>query len=314
MTTFGEGIIRLSVPAGDRISRAKSFDVDAGGTEANVAAALAQLGWRTGWVSALPDTPVGWRVLNSFRHFGIDCSGVAMHETGRVSCYYAEFAHPPRSIQIIYDRENSCFTRFTPEQVDWNYLLDTSHLHLSGLTVPLSESASSIIAKAVAAAHSAGISTSLDINHRQLLWSAAEASAALLPLAQGVDVLFCSLRDAARVFGCEGDDEHVTKRVARLAGAKNTVITLGSRGAIAWNGTCVMRESAWNVRVIDRIGAGDAFAAGVICGWKEGSLRRGLRYGNLMAALTLTQLGDMVTTSRQEIEDLLSGPREDIVR
>ncbi len=314
MTTFGEGVLRLSVPAGKRISEANRFEVDAAGTEANVAAALAQLGWRTGWVSALPDTPVGRRVLNSFRRFGIDCSSVDLHKDGRVSCYYAEFAHPPRSIRVIYDRENSCFTKFLPEQVDWNYLLDTRHLHLSGLTVPLSESAATIIAKAIAAAHAAGISTSLDINYRQLLWSATRARATLLPLAQGVDVLFCSLRDAAKVFGCEGDDEQVTKHLARLAGAKNTVITLGSSGAIAWNGTGLIRENAWKVRVIDRIGAGDAFAAGVIYGWKDGTLRRGLRYGNLMAALALTQVGDMVTTSCQEIEELLSGSREDIVR
>lgn len=314
LTTFGEGGLRLSVPAGQRIETAMSFDVEVSGTEANVAGALARLGWKCGWVSALPETPPGRRVLNACRNNGIDVSAVAMRAEGRVSCYYVEYAHPPRPVRIYYDRKDSCLARLNPDDVDWDYLLDTRHLHMSGLTVPLSGHTAAIVARALEQARRQGISTSFDVNYRKLLWPAAEAGERLLPLMAGVDVLFCGRRDAESLFGCQGEPEELAVELAERTGARNVVISLSSDGAVGWDGSDMHREDARRVRIVDRIGAGDAMVAGVLHGWMKGSLARGLRYGTTMAALALSQFGETVVTHESELDSLLDGDSADIVR
>ncbi len=314
LTTFGEGGLRLSVPAGRRIETATAFDVDVSGTEANVAGALSRLGWKCGWVSALPDTPPGRRVLNACRGNGIDVSAVVMRAEGRVGCYYVEYAHPPRPVRIYYDRKDSCLARLRPDEVDWEYLLDTRHLHMSGLTVPLSANAEAIVARALEDARRRGVSTSFDVNHRELLWPAAEAAERLLPLVAEVDVLFCGRRDGEALFGCRGEPEEVARRLAARTGARNVVVSLSGDGVVGWDGSDMRREDARPVRIVDRIGAGDAMVAGVLHGWMKGSLADGLRYGTVMAALALSQVGETVVTHGAELESLLDGAADDIVR
>ena len=314
VTTYGEGVLRLSVPAGQRIETAANFDVHVAGTEANVVGALSRLGWTCGWVSALPDTPPGRRVQHAYRAHGTDLSSVVWREGGRVSSVYVEYAHPPRPIKIYYDRKESCFTQMTAEDVDWDYLLDTRHLHLSGLTVPLSTDTAEIIELALTRAKENGITTSFDVNYRNLLWSTDEARDRLLPLLNGVDILFCGRRDAEAVFGCEGEPEDIIGQVVDLTSASNIVVSLGSEGVIGWDGAGIYREDAKRVWIVDRIGAGDAMVAGVLHGWMKGSLADGLQYGAVMAALALSQHGDTVVTHARELETLRSGDAADIVR
>lgn len=314
LTTFGEGGLRLSVPAGRRIETATAFDVDVAGTEANVAGALSRLGWRCGWVSALPDTPPGRRVLNACRGNGVDVSAVIMRAGGKVGCYYVEHAHPPRPTRIHYDRWGTCFAELRLEEIDWRYLLDTRHLHMSGLTVPLSAAAGDIVDRALERARVLGISTSFDVNHRELLWSAEDAGKRLLPLLEEVDVLFCGRRDAEALFGCGGEPEETARRLAERTGARNVVVSLAADGVVGWDGSETLREAARPVRIVDRIGAGDATVAGVLHGWMKGSLADGLRYGTVMAALALSQAGETVVTDRAELESLLAGDSADIVR
>ena len=314
LTTFGEGGLRLSVPAGRRIETAAAFDVDVAGTEANVAGALSRLGWKCGWVSALPDTPPGRRVLNACRGDGIDVSAVVMRAEGRVGCYYVEYAHPPRPVRIHYDRKDSCLALLRPDEVDWNFLLDTRHVHMSGLTVPLSANAEAIVACALERAREQGIPTSFDVNYRSLLWPPAEAGERLLPLMAGVDLLFCGRRDADSLFGCRGEPAEVVAALADLTGAGNVVVSLSDEGVVGWDGKDIQHEEARTVGIVDRIGAGDAMVAGVLHGWMKGSLARGLRYGTVMAALALSQFGETVVTSGEELEGLLDGDAADIVR
>ncbi len=313
-TTFGEGVLRLSVPAGQRIETAKSFDVDVSGTEANVASALARLGWRSGWVSALPDTPPGQRVKNNFHAHGVDLSAVIWREEGRVSTYYVEYAKPPRPIMIYYDRKDSCLTQLTPDDIDWNYLLDTRHLHLSGLTVPLSDGTQEIISLALAKAREKGITTSFDVNYRHLLWSADEARERLTPLMQDVDVLFLAKRDAAHIFGFDSDVSDVIDRLSQMTGARNIVMSLSSDGVAGWDGSSIQQVKARDVDIIDRIGAGDAMISGVLHGWFGGSLVKGLHYGAMMAALAMSQNSEAVITNKAELERLLAADSIDIFR
>lgn len=309
VTTYGEGGLRLSVQPGLRIETAERFDVDIAGTEANVVGALARLGWRCAWVSALPTSAPGRRVAHKLRAAGIDLAGVRWYEHGRVSCYYVEYAVPPRSTHVHYDRRDSCFAQMTPAEVDWSTLLDTRHLHLSGLTVPLSDNTGAIIAEAFERARRAGVSTSLDVNHRDQLWSPQQCREALLPLARGVEVLFCSRRDAERVFGCDGEVGRCIAQLRELTAAGIVVMSDGADGATALATEGSLQCPARPATLVDRMGAGDGLAAGVLHGWLRGDLGAGLRYGCTMAALAMSQHGDMVITDAAELDRLAARER-----
>ncbi|MCM2311564.1 MAG: sugar kinase [Steroidobacteraceae bacterium] len=304
VTTYGEGGLRLSVPAGRRIETTTNFDVDVAGTEANVVGALSRLGWRCGWVSALPATAPGRRVGHALRAAGVDLQAVRWRDGGRVSCYYVEYAQPPRSTTVLYDRNDSCFAQLGAADVDWQYMLDTKHLHLTGLTYPLSGHTRSIIETALSRALAEGVSTSLDVNHRDQLWSAAQCRNELLPLCRDVGLLFCSRRDAQKVFGCDGAPEPAATRLRELTGARAVVMSLGDEGVIACGPDGTLRANARPASVCDRMGAGDALAAGVLHGWLRGDLSAGLRYGTTMAALALSQHGDMVVSDPLELDRL----------
>jgi 2-dehydro-3-deoxygluconokinase len=133
LTTIGETMLRLSVPAGERIETAPRFDVHPGGAESNVAALLARLGRRTAWCGALPDSTLGRRVADELRRAGVDDTGIFWSATGRLGTYYVEFTQPPRPIQVIYDRADSCAAQLGPDDVAWESLLATRLLHLTGM-------------------------------------------------------------------------------------------------------------------------------------------------------------------------------------
>lgn len=314
VTTIGEGQLRYSVPAGYRLEHAQRLDVHAVGTEANVAGLLSRLGWRCGWISSLPDTPLGRRVYNEFVQSGLDLSAVIWSDRHRLATYYVEYAVPPRPIQVLFDRENTCFTNLTLQQVDWDYLLDARLLHLSGLTVPLSPSIHEIIQQAVERAVRRGVAISFDLNYRARIWSPQQARETLLPLIRQVDILFCSRGDAERIFGIRGEPEEIVQQLGLITPARWIVTSLSSEGLIGWNRSGFLREPACPVTVLDRIGAGDAMVAGVLHGWLQDNFPKGIRYGTLTAALALSQYGDQVATTRQELEALLESGGADIVR
>lgn len=305
----------MSVPAGSRIETTTRFDVDVSGAEANVVGALSRLGRRCGWVSALPHTPPGRRVAHALRSAGIDLSAVVWRASGRVSCYYVEYSAPPRPTTVQYDRQDSCFAQLKPEEVDWSYLLDTRHVHLTGLTVPLSERAGAVVATTIERARAAGVSISFDVNYRHQLWTDAQARERLLPLCRNVDLLFCSQRDAVAVLGCTGSPEEIAAQLIDRVGARQVVVSLGAGGVLGGNASGFVHSAAREVTVVDRIGAGDALAAGILHGWLNGDLAAGLRYGTTMAALAMSQRGDMVVTNAEEVERLSKqGAQTDIQR
>ncbi len=314
VTTIGEGQLRCCVPAGQRLEQAAHFEVYVAGTEANVTGLLSRLGWRCGWVSSLPNNPLGRRVSNELRLAGLDMSAVIWPDTGRLATYYVEYATPPRSTQVFFDRANTCFTNLTLDQIEWDYLLDTRLLHLSGLTVPLSPTVKAIIVEAVKRAKANGIQISFDMNYRQRVWSAAEAAATIKPIIREVDLLFCGRSDARRVFQCDGSPEEIVLQLAKLTDADYIITSLSSEGLIGWDRQQFYRQPAREVEIIDRIGAGDAMVGGVLHGWLQGDFAKGLRYGALTAALALSQWGDQVIITAEELEALLTSKAGDIFR
>jgi 2-dehydro-3-deoxygluconokinase len=302
VTAIGEVMLRYSVPVGERLERAQRLEVHPGGAEANLLGALACLGRRCAWISGLPRNPLGKIIENHLRLSNVETGGIVWSDEGRVGTYYLEFATPPRATQVYYDRADSCAARLSPEQIDWAYTLDTRLIHLTGITPALSASCLAVTQEAIRRAKAAGVAVSFDINYRAKLWSEARAVEVLTPLIQEVDILSCGQGDAARLFGLTGSPEEVLQRLAEISRAKTVITSLADEGVMAWDGSNFYHAPARPVQIIDRLGAGDALAAGVIHGWLDGNLAQGLHYGTALAALCLSMHGDVVITTPEEVE------------
>ena len=307
VTTLGEMLLRLSVPSGQRLENATKLDVHPAGAEANVATLLARLERKICWIGALPDNPPGRLAANALRAAGVDLSGILWRNEGRLGTYYVEFGELPRGIQVTYDRRGSCAAGLMSAEVDWDTLMDTRILHLTGITPALSPSCLEITQAAIHRAKDHGVPVSFDVNHRHKLWENEAAARTLLPLMQGVEILFCSQRDAIGLFQCAGSMQEIAGRMLALSQARYVVLTFAEQGALLWNGKEWLHEAAPTTHVVDRLGAGDALAAGVIHGWLDGDMAAGLRYGTILAALALSQVGDMVITNRAELRALSRG-------
>jgi 2-dehydro-3-deoxygluconokinase len=306
VTSFGEMMLRLSVPSGQRLQTATNMNVYPAGAEANVMGLLARLDRKTSWNGTLPDNPLGQLCANHLRMAGVDLNQIIWKTGGRLGTYYVEFGEPPRGIQVTYDRSYSDITRFQPDEVNWEALLDTRILHLTGITPPLSSSCHEIITQTLKKAESKKIPVSFDVNYRQKLWSESEARDTLLPMIQNVELLFCSQADAIRLFGCNGEMQEIAASLLEISHAKHAVITFGEQGVLLWDGEVWKHEPSRHTKIIDRLGAGDALASGVIHGWLEGNLKEGAKYGVTLAALALSQLGDMVITNKKELASLMN--------
>jgi len=314
VTSVGEMLLRLSVPSGKRLEAAQQLDLFPAGAEANVMSLLARLERKTHWAGALPQNPLGHLAANALQTAGVDTSGIIWSQSGRMGTYYVEFGVPPRGIQVTYDRAHSCMTELKPEQLDWDSLLDTRLLHLTGITPALSQACRKIVDEAIQQAKGRGVPVSFDVNYRQKLWSEAEAQQTLLPMIQNVELLFCSANDATRLFNCKGTTQEIAQGILEISHAKYAVITIGEQGAHLWNGSEWLHEPTRTTQIIDRLGAGDALAAGVIHGWLDGDLAAGLRYGATLASLALSQFGDMVITNKEELLGLSQSGNASITR
>ncbi|MCB0006215.1 MAG: sugar kinase [Anaerolineales bacterium] len=314
VTGIGEIMLRYSVPAGTRLETAARLDVFAGGAEANTISALAYLGHRTGYATAVPDSPIGRLVVQPLRAAGVDLAPVYWSSEDRLGIYYLEFSEAPRPIQVIYDRKDSAAANMTAAQINWDLLLDTQILHITGITPAISPGALALTREIFARAKEHGCRISFDINYRSKLWSPAEANAALRPLLSSVDHFFCGIGDARGVLGCTGTPPEILEQLLALSGASTAVLTLGEDGLIGSEGGDVIEVAARPVHTIDRLGAGDAMAAGVLHGLLGGDFKQGLHYGVMMAALALTQHGDIVITSAAELEMLMAAAGSSISR
>jgi 2-dehydro-3-deoxygluconokinase len=314
VTTLGEIMLRLSVPPGQHLENATALEVHPAGSEANLVFALSRLGRRGAWFGGLPDNSLGRLAANQLRSAGINLDGVVWFKDGRMGLYFLELAVPPRPNQVIYDRSGSCAASLQPEQIDWSGLLDTRLLHLSGITPAISPIGQLLIQEAVRRARLANTPLSFDVNYRARLWSTAAARQVLTPLIEGAALLFCSQVDARRVFGLSGEPEAILAGLVELSQAEKVVLSIGASGAIAWASGEIHRQPAFPVTVIDRIGAGDALAAGVIYGWLDGNFTYGLRLGALLASLILSQKGDMLLVTQDEIAGLLNSNSQEVNR
>jgi 2-dehydro-3-deoxygluconokinase len=316
--TFGEAMVRLSPPNFRRLEQARSLDAQVGGAELNTAAALARLGRSAAWVSRLTDNPLGRLIANHAREVGVSTDHVLWTAEDRVGVYYVEFGAAPRASSVLYDRKGAAIANVRPGMVAWDKVFAGARwFHVTGITPALSAGAAETTREALQAARAAGVGTSVDLNYRAKLWTQSEAGRWMGELMQFCDVLITTEEDTERVFGIRGQDyEECAAQVARRFPLRVVAVTLRENPlvwknawtAIAWQDGKVLRTRSYEVEIVDRLGAGDSFAAGLIHGLLDGDLQKGLDWGVAASALKHSIPGDFAWVTREEVESLLKGP------
>ena len=310
LVTFGEAMVRFSPPAGQRLEQASTLAATVGGSELNVAVLAARLGLTSRWVSRLPDNPLGRMIAGRAREQGVDAR-VEWTADARVGLYFVEIGGA-RINQVLYDRAGSAISRIAPGSIDWaSVFADARWYHVSGITSALSATAAQVTAESLAAAKSAGLTVSYDLNYRSQLWSAQQACAVQEPLLEHVDLLTTTADDARTVFGLGDDDSAAVARALLdrfdLGAVAITLRDQPLAAVIAAEGQ-VHTAPRYEVESRDPIGAGDAFVGGLIVSRLEG--RRwadAARVATATAALKHTIPGDFCLVTRDEVEQLLRG-------
>ena len=314
---LGEVMLRLAAPPPLRLDQALSLDVQIGGSEANVLAAVSRLGLRTGLITALPaEHAWGDRTVRELWGHGVDCAGVLRRPGSRMGLYFLEYGPPPRAVRVLYDRRESALSQLVPDEVDWGLVREARMVHLSGITSALGENLRAVIRRACREAQEAGVPISFDVNYRSRLWSAKEARDFLAEILPAVRYLFIGSDDAATVFELAGTPEAMLNGLRKIAPAATIALTMGEAGSAALAGSVVHRPSRlYTVTTVDRVGAGDAFAAGFLWRVLTGrSVQEAIDAATALAALKCTIWGDIALVRAVEVEELLASASTEIRR
>jgi 2-dehydro-3-deoxygluconokinase len=310
-------MLRLAALPPARLEQATSLDVQIGGAEANVAAACARLGLRTALISALPaDHAWGDRTIRDLTAHGIDCSGVLRRPSSRMGLYFLEYGAAPRPVRVLYDRRDSALAHLRPDEVDWGLVQRARLLHISGVTAALGDNLRDVIRRALDEAVAAGTPVSFDVNYRSRLWTAEQARAFLAEIFPRIRYLFIGSDDAETVFGLSGPPDAVLGKLQALAPHAVIALTMGEAGsAVRADGATLRPSKLYTVSVVDRVGAGDAYAAGFLWATLNGRpLQYAVDAGTALAALKCTVWGDMPLATRGELEELMASDSAEIRR
>ena len=315
IVAVGEAMLRLWVPVGERLEQAPAFRISVAGAEANVAIAAARMGARTAWLSALPRNSLGRRAAREIAAHGVDVSHVHWVDHARMGVYFIELSVPPRPTTVLYDRAGSAAALMDSDSIDWRVIEQARLVHISGITPALSDSALETSFEVVRRARRAGSLVSIDVNYRRLLWTPGECRAAVLEMARSADLLITTAEDALDVFALEGEPAEAARALAALTACRRVVVTSGSAGAYWLDGDKEgFSLGHLGAEVVDRIGAGDAFASGTLLGLLEDDLESGVERGLAMAALKLGIHGDQLWVVKEEVDRLLTGSGREVAR
>lgn len=314
LVTLGEAMLRFSVRAGERLEDASAYRVDVAGSEANVAIAAARAGLSVAWLSRLPESPLGRRAAREIAAHGVDVSHVVWDGSHRMGTYFIELSVPPRPVSVLYDRADSAATAITPDDIDWAVVEDARAVHLTGITPALSPAARLTTMETARRARQGGAKVIVDVNYRSRLWPPDEAAQVIGELCTLATTVIVTTEDARDLFAATGLSPEVAAALRQTMGVDAVIVTQGAEGA-AWETAEESGEApGYPAEVIDRIGAGDAFAAGVIIGLLGDGIAAGVRRGLAMAALKLGIRGDQLVVSQEEIDTVLQGDAERQVR
>ena len=334
--TFGELMLRLSPEGNTRFLQTGRFDAAFGGSEANVAVCLANLGTDASFVTKLPDNAIGHAAVRELRSFGVDTPHIAFGGE-RMGLYYMEKGVGERGSVCIYDRKHSAIAEASEADFDWDEIFDGADwFHFSGITPALSDNAARLCMLACQSAKKRGLTVSCDLNYRSKLWTTEQAGRVMDALCRYADICFANEEDAADVFGIRADDTDVVagklNRAGYTAVARQLTERFGFRAVAVtlrtslsasdnlWqamlyrNGTCTFSREH-TVRIVDRLGGGDSFAGALIYALREGmDDRQSVEFAVAASALAHTIEGDFCRVSVQEAMRLASGDASGRVR
>ena len=316
---FGEIMLRLATPRGQVLDGTRSLEVDFGGAEANTIIALARLGHDAQYVTGLPDNDWGRRCAAMLAAAGVR-GGTRYIGGARMGTYFLESGAGLRGGRVIYDRRNSAFAVCDWSDADWPSLLSGADwLHLSGITLALSQSAADACEAAARAAREAGCRVSFDCNYREALWADTRSfGAACRRIVALADLVFCGCREIRWILDQPRPDEispdpahgfgmlrDVAPNMSVLAGTLHDHDESGSArlGGFATNGTESAKLDPHGLgEVVDPVGGGDAYAAGVLHGLAEGwTVTKAAEFALAAAALKHTIMGDQLRATPAEV-------------
>lgn len=343
VVTFGEIMLRLKSPGFERILQSPTFEASFGGAEANVAASLARWGIEVSFVTVLPENPLGDACLARLRSLGIDTAYIARGGR-RMGIYFLEAGANQRPSLVVYDRAHSSIAEATPSTFDWTQVLKgASWFHVTGITPALSASMATVVIEAARVAHSMGLTVSCDYNFRRNLWAYGKhAPDVMRELVSYVDVGIANEEDCQNALGISIDSANdaaaiergkinkanyrklCEKVLATFSSLKYQAITLResySANSNGWSGCLHDRKDFYLgprytvTDIVDRLGAGDAFAAGLIYGLLSGfGPQDTLNYASAASCLKHSVPGDFNLCSLEEIRRLAQGEASGRVR
>ena len=319
IVTLGEVMMRLSPPGNQRFFQADSFGIEFGGSEANVAAALAYWGLEVAHVTAFPDQELGWAAAGKLKKLGIDTRHISFLP-GRMGIYFLEQGAMQRSSQVIYDRANSAFASFDGADLDWDQLFEgVSCLHWSGITPALSQSCADLTLSALEKANEKGILVCGDLNYRSNLWQYGKAPHEVMPeLMELSQVMIAGTRDFKQ---CLDEDFKNFLEVKRMAFDRfpklNYLAKTDRSGDNASTNTLTgilhARKKSFSSKtyelthIVDRVGSGDAFAGGLIYGLLHLKPKEAIEFAMAAGVLKHSVPGDVLLCTLQEVFDLVAG-------
>ncbi len=332
IVTFGEIMLRLTPPGYQRFIQARSFDVIYGGGEANVAAALANYGQPVEYITRLPANDIGDACLNYLRQYGIGTRYI-VRGGDRLGIYFLEMGSAQRGSKVIYDRARSALATIEPGMVDWEAAFaDADWFHWTGITPAVSEGAAATCLEAVKTAKTMGVSISCDLNYRRKLWKWGKTPSEVMPeLVSYCSVAVGNEEDADKVFGIKAPEADVTagkveaeayvyvcdNLAERFPNLETIAITL--RGSLSashntWSGILWHAGQTYTapkydiVPIVDRVGGGDSFCAGLIFGLRtyEGK-QQTLDFAAASSCLKHSIWGDFNLATVAEVEKLMGG-------
>ena len=332
VVTFGEVMMRLIPPGFLRFVQTRSFDVFYAGAEANVAITLANLNTPVDFVTCLPENELGDACKNYIRQFGVGVNSI-IRTSDRLGIYFVETGAANRGNKVIYDRANSAFANIKPDMIDWTKIFsDAKWFHWTGITPAVSESAAEVCLEAVKKAKKMGLSVSSDLNYRSKLWKWGKTPEEIMSkLLKYVDVLVCNEEDAEKVFGIKAPSVNVLKGkidanrysfVAkklkdRFPNIKYVAFSLRQSinashnkwSGVLYNGKKLYIGPNYDItHIVDRVGAGDAFAAGLIYMLlKKSDPQKTLDFATAISCLKHTIYGDSCVIKLEEVEKLMKG-------
>lgn len=325
--TFGEIMMRLATPGYLRFDQAPVLEMTFGGGEANVAVSLANFGRSASFITKLPGNEIAQRAINELRGLGVGVDKI-VRGGDRIGIYFLETGASQRASKVIYDRAGSSIAQIQSGEVDWKAVMSGAKwFHWTGITPALSDSAAAVVREACQAAKAAGLTVSTDLNYRKKLWSKKKAQEVMTGLMEFVDVCIANEEDAESVFAIKGSEvtsgkiEHdhyvsVAKQLVERFGFKKVAITLRESISASRNGWSAMLfegseglfSRKYEIDIVDRVGGGDSFAAGLIYALLRGDHnQKAIEFAVAASCLKHTISGDFNRVSLAEVETLAGG-------